>query len=284
MAGHVNPELVSNLTPHFIRRRELGELAYGSSRLAAMQATLAMLRQTHGARAAFSGFNKNLLGDPDYNLTLAGSVSHPTQYASGPLLYVKYLSSDAQFQWNNTTTGWNSESTGGSYYNNWGLTVFGWFRFTTLPASAMGLISNWNDQSNNAVYMLYKGASDEVCFAVSNGGSYEAANNQCTSTGILSTDTWYYIVGRWTPGTEVMVEVRDYNGLVERATNVASISSTLYEPGTPGYRLGDYVDNAGGHNYFNGDCCISSFGIVHISDEWLDLFWDVSRRYVIGQY
>lgn len=109
----------------------------------------------------------------------------------------------------------------------WGLTIGGWFKIDDLGAEE-GLMSKENGAGQRSYY-LYKTAADNIEFTVSSNG---VAVFTVTSTGTILADTWYFIVGRYDPSTELAVFINNV-----KTTNVVAIPATLFNS-TANFRIG----------------------------------------------
>lgn len=99
-----------------------------------------------------------------------------------------------------------------------GLALGGWFRWIDRTGQ-QGLMSKWTSIGNQRSYRIYKNAAHAIIFEISNGGA--AVDATVTSSGTVSNDIWYHIVGRFIPGTAMDIYIDAVR--TSAATAVASI-------------------------------------------------------------
>ena len=104
-----------------------------------------------------------------------------------------------------------------------GLTMGGWFRFSTLPVGAIkGVIGKWDTGGNDRSYLIYiNNGTSSPTFDISNGGAATSAT--VTSSVTMSQDGWYFIVARFDPSTEINIIVNN-----TETTNAVGIPATLF--------------------------------------------------------
>jgi hypothetical protein len=104
-----------------------------------------------------------------------------------------------------------------------GLTMGGWFNPAAFTAAAVqGLMGKFSAGVNQRSYILRTDPAGGVRFTINNTGA-AAGNQTVTSPTAMSINSWYFIVGRFDPGTEIAVFV---NGIKETA--VAGIHANLF--------------------------------------------------------
>jgi hypothetical protein len=86
-----------------------------------------------------------------------------------------------------------------------GLTLGGWYRFGSVGSTIRALTSKWIDPNERA-YLLYLSAASELHFNLSSNGTND---NDTYVAGARSANTWYFVAGRFTPGTNVEIFVND---------------------------------------------------------------------------
>ena len=152
--------------------------------------------------------------------------------------------------------------------NERGLTIGGWFKFTTAPASIFGLISKWYSSppgTNQAAYRLYKTAANTICFEVSPDGTAAAAVN-ATSTATVTTDIWYHLYGRFNPGVSV-------NVFVDTAiTTTATATAAMFNSNEP-----LVIGRTNRANYLNGKCSMAQLNASQLSNSIVSLLYEQSR-------
>ncbi len=106
------------------------------------------------------------------------------------------------------------------------LTIGGWFYFDALGTAAFeAVIGKFNDNAvNERSYLLYlNNVGGTVVFVISTNGSLGAGSSNDVATGALAISNWYFIVGRYTPSTELAVFV---NGV--KTVNTTAIVASAF--------------------------------------------------------
>jgi hypothetical protein len=100
-----------------------------------------------------------------------------------------------------------------------GLTMGAWVWLTNLGATEI-IINKWNPTGNQQSYLLYKTGGNFVEMAISSTGA-----NTFVATGAttISTGSWFFVVGRFTPSTEVAIFTNN-----NKVTNVTAIPATIF--------------------------------------------------------
>lgn len=149
--------------------------------------------------------------------------------------------------------------------NERGLTIGGWFKFTSVPASIMGLISKWEQTiGNERAYRLYKSAANNIVFQVSNTG---ADSFTVTSAGTVTTNTWYHIYGRFDPSVEIAVFLDNV-----KTSNIVAIPASVFNSDEP-LEIGR-TDRG---NYLDGKASMCQLNAAYLSDSIVSLLWEQSR-------
>lgn len=99
-----------------------------------------------------------------------------------------------------------------------GLTVGCWLNLGTLPPTDRGLVTRWYTPPNRS-YALYLVSAGVCIFGVSSNGTLF----QYAQSAGIATGQWTFLVGRFTPSTEVAVFV---NGV--KVTNTTSIPAATF--------------------------------------------------------
>lgn len=110
-----------------------------------------------------------------------------------------------------------------------GLTFGGWFRFASFSGSAKSYSKGSGANRSYEIGSVSAGSAQFEC-AVSNDGT---AVKQAQMTGTLALDQWYFLVGRFTPSTEVAFFVSK-----TKFTNTTSIPASLFNT-TVNIRIGE---------------------------------------------
>lgn len=111
-----------------------------------------------------------------------------------------------------------------------GLTMGGWFYFDTLGASTIGIMSKFAYTSPNTdqrSYQIVYHGSGYFFFSISSDGTQTNESN-IISTVAEQTGQWYFIVGRFTPSTEVAIFVN-----TTKNKNTTSIVASIYNSTRP---------------------------------------------------
>lgn len=120
-----------------------------------------------------------------------------------------------------------------TYIANPGLTFGGWFWCDAHSMGArVGFISKYNEPGVLRCYVLYKSATDFPMLRISTDG---ATNVTVTHTTVMAVNTWYHVVGRYTPSAELAIFLNNV-----KITNVAGIPATLYN-GAVSLLIGDIL-------------------------------------------
>lgn len=151
-----------------------------------------------------------------------------------------------------------------------GLTLGGWFYFDRITNNET-LIAKSDATVAGTAYMLqFRGdlANDPIRFIVGSGVAAFTVELQITPT----TGRWYFIAGRYDPGTEITLYIGSGGALVTN-TNVVGIPAALVDNGTQ-FTIGA---NAVPGNYLDGkaSCCFLCAGFL--SDAWVGCLYSQLR-------
>lgn len=120
-----------------------------------------------------------------------------------------------------------------------GLTFGGWFWADGVAAANQGLIGKYNATTGNASYLL-RFATNNARAILSNTGAYIAGLDLGSTVPILAS-TWYFIVERFIPSTELAISV---NGVWTRDTT--GIPANIFNGNAPldigGYEGANLLD------------------------------------------
>lgn len=145
-----------------------------------------------------------------------------------------------------------------------GLTLGGWFYFTTNPASSFGLMSKNVPTGNQRAYTLFRHSSLFVRMQVSGDGSAAVAAD---SVSTVSAGTWYFVAGRFDPSTELAVWLND-----EKTINTTSIPASLFNS-SAAFEIGR-TDSG---NYLNGRSSLCFLCAAAVPDIFVNTFYDWTR-------
>jgi len=153
-----------------------------------------------------------------------------------------------------------------------GLTFGGWFQFDRLTNFEFLIGKSTGVAAASSYWLAFRGdlAGDPFVFSISNGVANTAV--QITFSDAPTTGRWYYVVGRYDPGTEIKVFVGSGQPL-ETNTNVAAIPAALNDSATA-FTIGSF---GGGANYLDGkaSCCYLCAGLL--SDAWIECIYSQLR-------
>ena len=145
-----------------------------------------------------------------------------------------------------------------------GLTIGGWFLADSTPTTISGLISKDGPDPQRG-YILSWSATNVPGFSLSGNGS--------TTVGVSysdrSLDTWYFIVGRFTPSAEVAIFV---NG--DKAINTTSIPAAI-NVSTQNFEVGRYFND--NNRIIEGRARDVFVCAAALSDETLSALYQATR-------
>ena len=147
-----------------------------------------------------------------------------------------------------------------------GLTFGGIWRFNSLPVVDQAFISKYNATGNQRQYMLLSTTGLVFQLVVSSNGT---ATTIVTATDTNVVDTWYFVVGRFTPSTELLLRVNDVEYV-----NTTSIPASLYAAGTSAFRIGSRGDSG---ITFDGGCALAFLAAAVWPDSLLNNLYNRSR-------
>lgn len=211
------------------------------------------------ARDTVCGYNLAYTNTPT-----AGYLVSATQTALPPWVhfvaastqYLTYAADDAQHDILGTDTTISA--------NERGLTLGGWFKFDTVPASVMGLMSKWLVAGNQCSYQLIKTAANNIAFEITADGSTVVT---VTSAGTVVVDTWYFLAGRFDPSATLDVWIDN----VKTSQAVAGTASIFN--GTEPFQIGRTNQT----NYFDGYASHCYLAAAQQSDAIINALWEQSR-------
>ena len=111
------------------------------------------------------------------------------------------------------------------YIGTKGLTVGGWFYFDLVPAIAEAMISKYDTNANQRSWFLQRRNTGFPQLAVSSDGT--GANTfSAISTEITLQNSWSYVVGRYTPSSELAIFVNGTKDINTTTIPAAIFNST----------------------------------------------------------
>jgi hypothetical protein len=123
----------------------------------------------------------------------------------------------------------------------------GWFWLDTLaPGTNMGLIGKYNTVGNQRAYLLtFSDAANVFQVYISSLGT-AASTVGLSHTAILSASTWYHVVGRFIPNTELSIFV---DGI--EVFTAAGVPAAIFNSNTA-FEIGS---SDAGNNRLDGRAC-----------------------------
>src|SRR5690606_20574011 len=138
-----------------------------------------------------------------------------------------------------------------------GLTVGGWFRFDQL-ARVEGLITKYVTTTNNRTFRISKHTSDNIQFAVSSDGTSATQVVVTSAVGAVTTNQWYFIVGRFDPNTSIDLWINE-----TKYTNTTGVPASVFNS-TSDLCIGAY---SGGTNLLDGRASLCFITMSALTDE-----------------
>lgn len=146
-----------------------------------------------------------------------------------------------------------------------GLTIGCWLWMDATPGSDVGAIGKYVTTGNQRSYLIFVNSSAVPIFIVSGSGT--SGTSDQVNAGALAAGAWSFLVGRFTPGTEVAVWS---NGV--KTTNTSSIAASIYDS-TADFQIGRFDSN-----YFDGRASMCFLCAAALPDALIDRLWRHSRK------
>lgn len=115
-----------------------------------------------------------------------------------------------------------------AYISSVGLTIGMWVQSRSTPGTADRMFSKGTTTGNARAYALRRSAANKFVFGVSGNGT---TDTNISSTNAFVADTWYFVVGVYTPSTSVTLFTYSAS-LLDEISNVTSIPATLNNSAT----------------------------------------------------
>lgn len=147
-----------------------------------------------------------------------------------------------------------------------GLTIGGWFYFDTTASTVEALMSKWLGASNFS-YILNRQSGGNIRFSITSGGT-SATQDFVDSSGTVGANAWTFVVGRFTPSTELAVFV---NGT--KTTETSGIAASIFS-GSANFEIGSL---AGGSSLLNGRYGGGFLSMMALSDTVIDYLFQSTR-------
>lgn len=144
-----------------------------------------------------------------------------------------------------------------------GLTMGLWV-YSTVAGANQGLVSKWTTTGNQRSYRLVKTSADLADFSVSGSGTNEFA---VTSAATLSPNEWHFLVGRYTPSTELALWM---DGV--KAVNTTAIPAAIFNS-TTAFEIARY----NGATLLTGRVALAFLCGAALSDNLCQALWYRSR-------
>lgn len=155
-----------------------------------------------------------------------------------------------------------------------GLTMGGWFYFDNdagnNPEVLMGKMSAFSHQAS--AYFIQRNTSafaGRLIFRIGDGSTFYTAQGDTMSAG-----AWHFIVGRFTPSTEVKLWIDDV-----AVTETNSIPATLQNT-SDSFAIG--ARTAAGDNFFDGRAALCFLCAAAVPDVLIEAFYRNSRSLFDG--
>lgn len=153
------------------------------------------------------------------------------------------------------------------------LTLGCWVYFDTESTGVeTGIISKWYETGAQRGYLLYKDASNKIVFKISTDGTTEVEIDDAGANYVI--DTWFYVVGRFTPSKEMKLFV---NGMWYSKS--ASIPATLYQC-VEDFELGRYNRS----NYLDGRISQAFLSAYSIPDRFICSMYMHAKALYMDKY
>jgi hypothetical protein len=157
------------------------------------------------------------------------------------------------------------------------LTQLTWIQFhTDMTGIADYFYSKYLELGDNCSYMLYKPATNKFTFGVSDNGKGIGGANWFTVDDVgvnYVINKWFFVVGRYTPSTEVALFVNNHTTRVlNKYTNVTTIPASIKD-GTAELAIG----RGNGTNYHDGYVAVSALCAAALSDTTIKALFAHSR-------
>jgi len=146
---------------------------------------------------------------------------------------------------------------------NRGLTMGGWFNFSNAYAAPESAMSKWGVAAGSMSYLLRRTAGNVMTFGVDLGGA-----SSVSSVQTISSATWYFLVGRFDPSTEVAVFIDD----TDKQINVAGIPANITNSGTA-FQIG----GANGITLMTGAATLSFLCAAYLPDSHIYSLYNISK-------
>lgn len=152
---------------------------------------------------------------------------------------------------------------------NRGLSWGGWFRSDTLGA-LQGLIGKDNSGGSQAGYRLVKTAGNLIEARVCSDATC-AANATATTTGAVTSSTWYMAAATFYPSSSLNVFLGTADGL-EKASDTTGVPASVFD-NTNAFEIGR--TSAG--NYLNGRASLCWLSQAALLDEHIQVIFGLSK-------
>ena len=146
------------------------------------------------------------------------------------------------------------------------LTFGCWVYFS--PGSSlvdMGIMSKWYTTGNQRAYVINKDTNNKFQLRICPDGSSIAQVNDAAEN--FAIETWFYVVGRFTPSTELALFVNGTWYL-----NTAAIPASIYNSSEP-LEIGRYNRT----NYLDGRACHAFICAYAVPDRFIEAMYAHTR-------
>lgn len=147
-----------------------------------------------------------------------------------------------------------------------GLTWGGIFRFNSIGVDE-SFFGKYNTVGNLRMYLLQSTTGNALQAIVSSNGT--ATTIAQSGGSYIAVNTWYFVVGRFTPSAELLLRVND-----DEFVNTTSIPASLYASSTAPLRIGSRGDSS---QTFDGGCALAFLAAAAWPDSLIDNLYNRSR-------
>lgn len=146
-----------------------------------------------------------------------------------------------------------------------GMTLGGWFWFDSLSISAV--MAKFGTVAGDRSYFLRTDGSNAMQFGINDGASAKTVSSAATQ----ATGQWYFVVGRFTPSTEMAIWL---NGV--KATTTSSIPASVTSGGAQ-FELARLNSTNG--QLIDGRIALAFLCAAIVGDDQISHLWERTRRF-----
>ena len=261
MPGNANLEMIENLSPWFVRN-DRATTPWGN--------VISMFLMLPGLRGFWpmSSYDGTLIYD------LSGQARHLTRNAVthqwlGLVPTGFFAAATTRYLYRADEAGLSITGTEGYMSAGYaGMTLGGWIK-NSAAGSTETFISKWVTAANQRSFILSKNATENPQIAISTDGIVTTLH---AATGTITAGEWTFVVGRFTPSTELATFT---NGVKE--TTVAAIPASIFDS-TAQFEIGRLGTAA---NYYTGYGSLFFLCAAALPDYMIQALYQHSRMLFI---